>query len=143
MSPRVPATLRRRVRERFFNCCAYCRSAEALSIAIFELEHVKPQSAGGETVFENLCLACPTCNRRKADREEVPNVVRGGKVTLFRPTLDLWDEHFAWSASMTELVGLSEIGLSTIAALKMNRPALVNLRELWVMVSRHPPRLSG
>ena len=68
MSVRVPAAFRRRVAEHFASCCAYCRTAESLSVAIFELEHITPRSAGGETTFENICFSCPTCNRYKAYR---------------------------------------------------------------------------
>ena len=60
MSIYVLAALRRHVRARFMDRCAYCLTAEALIAAIFEIEHIIPRSAGGETVFDNLCLACPT-----------------------------------------------------------------------------------
>lgn len=52
MSTYIPAALRRRVRARFVDRCAYCLTAEVLIAAIFEIEHVIPRSAGGETVFE-------------------------------------------------------------------------------------------
>ena len=35
----------------------------ALTVMTFEFEHIRPLSAGGETVFENLCFACTFCNR--------------------------------------------------------------------------------
>lgn len=41
---------------------AYCRTPEALTVTTFEFEHIIPLSAGGQTVFDNLCLACP-CNK--------------------------------------------------------------------------------
>ncbi|MEQ8973314.1 MAG: HNH endonuclease [Coleofasciculus sp. C1-SOL-03] len=44
-----------------------------------------PRSAGGETVFDNLCLACPTCNRYKATRQTVPDPLTGESVALFHP----------------------------------------------------------
>ena len=54
MSAYVPAVLRDRVREHFGNLCAYCRSAERLTVVTFELEHIVPRAVGGETRFENL-----------------------------------------------------------------------------------------
>ena len=30
-----------------------------------EVEHILPMIAGGETTEDNLCLACPRCNRYK------------------------------------------------------------------------------
>ncbi len=75
MSAYLPADLRRQVRAHFANCCAYCRTAEELTVAIFEFEHITPRSAGGETIFENICFACPTCNRYKASTHSQPRTV--------------------------------------------------------------------
>jgi hypothetical protein len=40
MSAYVPAALKRLVRERFANRCAYCRTAEDLTATQFEIEHI-------------------------------------------------------------------------------------------------------
>lgn len=48
----IPIELQRQIRARFADCCAYCRTALALSVAIFEFEQIIPRSAGGETVYE-------------------------------------------------------------------------------------------
>lgn len=68
MTVYISVELQRRVRERFANICAYCRTAEDLTATTFEFEHIVPLSAGGATAFENLCLSCPMCNRYKSDR---------------------------------------------------------------------------
>jgi 5-methylcytosine-specific restriction endonuclease McrA len=67
VSAYVPAALKRLVRERFANQCAYCRTAEDLTATHFEIEHIDPRAADGETVIANLCLACPMCNVFKSD----------------------------------------------------------------------------
>lgn len=85
MSAYVPAELRRRIRARFADCCAYCRTGESVTVVIFEMEHIISRSAGGETVFENICLACPTCNRYKADRQTAVVPLTGQIVPLFHP----------------------------------------------------------
>ena len=72
MSAYVPVDLQREVRAQFADCCAYCRTAEALTVVTFEYEPIVPQVSGGETVLENLCLACPTCNRFKSDLTVFP-----------------------------------------------------------------------
>jgi hypothetical protein len=41
VSAYVSADLQRDVRARFANSCAYCRTAENLSVAVFEFEHSK------------------------------------------------------------------------------------------------------
>lgn len=116
MSAYIPVELQRQVRARFFNACAYCRTAERLTGMTFEFEHIKPRVLGGETRFENLCFACPQ--------------------------LQVWNEHFAWSGDGQQLMGLSPIGRATIVALKMNRSQLVWARGLWVKLGEHP-RLVG
>jgi len=139
VSAHVSAVLRRQVRQRFLDCCAYCRTAEQLSAATFEIEHIVPRSAGGKTVFENLCLACPTCNRCKADRVAVPDAETNQLVALFHPQRDVWSEHFAWNDDASEIQGLTVTGRASIVALRMNRPQLTRLRRLWAFMDEHPP----
>ena len=40
MTGYVSVKLRRLVREHFSNRCAYCQTAESLTVSIFEIEHV-------------------------------------------------------------------------------------------------------
>jgi hypothetical protein len=141
VSAYVPVAMQREIRNRYGNCCAYCRTAESLAVATFEIEHITPRAAGGKTVFENLCLACPTCNRFKADRTVVPDPETQTLVPLFHPQLDAWDDHFTWSEDYTELVAQTPIGRATIAALRMNRPQLIRVRQLWAAMGEHPPIL--
>lgn len=140
MSAYVPADLRRRVREHFFECCAYCLTAENLSVATFEVEHIIPRAAGGPTVLANVCLACPSCNRFKRDRITAVDPITQSEVPLFHPQRDAWAEHFAWSAEATEIVPLTAIGRATLALLRMNRPQLMRVRRLWVTMGEHPPQ---
>lgn len=139
MSAYVPAALKRLVRERFSDRCAYCRTAEHLTATHFEIEHIEPLAAGGETVFENLCLACPMCNRFKSDSSVAVDPMTGSNVPLFHPQSQIWSEHFAWNDDGTELIGLSPVGRATIAALRVNRPAMVRVRRMWVAMLEHPP----
>jgi hypothetical protein len=124
MSAYVPAVLRRRVCARFVDRCAYCLTAETLIAAIFAIEHIIPRSAGGETVFDNLCLACPTCHRSKAYRQAAVVPLLGHTVPLFHPQHQLWEKHFVWNAEATIILDLTPIGQATIEALRMNRVAL-------------------
>ena len=141
MSAYIPVDLQRQIRDRFANCCAYCRSAEHLSVAIFEIEHILPRSTGGSTVFENTCLACPTCNRFKADRVAAADPATGKEVPLFHPQRDTWTDHFEWNEDASEIVALTPVGRATIAALRMNRSQLIRVRRMWVAMSEHPPLL--
>jgi hypothetical protein len=57
-------------------------------------------------------------------------------VVLFNPRRDSWSEHFRWDG--VRLEGLSPTGRATAAALVMNRPLMVAIREEEVMLGRHP-----
>jgi hypothetical protein len=135
----IPVELQRQVRKHFADCCAYCRTAEALTVAIFELEHIVPRSAGGATNFDNLCLYCPTCNRYKSDRASATDPVTLKEVALFHPHQHRWTDHFSWNDDATQIVGLTPTGRATIAALKMNRAQMIRVRRMWVAMNEHPP----
>lgn len=139
MSAYISAELRRRIRERFGDCCAYCQTSATLVISIFEIEHIIPQAAGGQTEFENLCLSCPTCNRYKADRLSATDPETGDEVRLFHPQHDNWNAHFIWSDDATEIIGLTAIARATIERLRLNRPQLTDVRRMWVVAGMHPP----
>ena len=141
MSVYVPAEIRRQIRTHFRDRCAYCRTSEALTAVIFELEHITPLSLGGPTSFENLCLSCPSCNRYKSNRTSGSGDQQTYTTDLFHPQRDVWHEHFSWSRDATELIGLTSAGKVTIATLKMNRPQLIRVRRLWVAMGEHPPDL--
>ena len=137
----ISVELQRRIRERFANCCAYCRTAEDLTVVIFEFEHIVPRAAGGETAFDNLCLSCPTCNRYKSDLVSASDPVTLDEVPLFHPQQHRWLEHFSWNEDATQIVGLTPAGRATIAVLKMNRQQLIRVRQMWVVMNEHPPNL--
>lgn len=140
MSVYISVKLQQQIRNRFRNCSAYCLTSEFLNVTTFEFEHITPRSAGGATIFENLCLACPSCNRYKAVRQTAVEPLTQKEVTLFHPQCQSWTEHFAWSDDATEIIGLTSIGRATIIALKMNRPQLIRVRRMWVKMGEYPPR---
>ena len=45
------------------NKCQYCGSTKSLTI-----DHVIPKSKGGEDTWENLVVACSSCNVKKGDK---------------------------------------------------------------------------
>jgi hypothetical protein len=139
LSVYISVELQRQIRSHFENCCAYCRTAESLTVTTFEFEHIVPLSKGGATSFENLCLACPSCNRYKATRQTAIDPTTQAEVQLFHPQQQTWDDHFEWSEEATEITGLTPIGKATIVALKMNRSQLLRVRQMWVKMGEHPP----
>jgi hypothetical protein len=139
MSQYVSVELRRAIRNQFHNRCAYCETAEHLTVAIFEVEHIVPRAKSGETVLENLCLACPSCNRYKNIQQTAIDPQTKQNVPLFHPQKDSWQAHFSWHEHGTEIIGLTPTGRATISALRMNRPQLVRVRKMWVAMAEHPP----
>jgi 5-methylcytosine-specific restriction endonuclease McrA len=89
MGPSISATLRSDVRHRDENRCAYCQTPEEFSITSFEIDHIVPASAGGETALDNLCLACPSCNRYKGARQAAPDPETANTAPLYHPRQ--WD----------------------------------------------------
>lgn len=141
MSEYISKNLKQQISRHFADCCAYCRNAYVLMPVTFECEHIIPLSAGGKTVFENLCLACPMCNRYKSNHQQAPDPKTEEIVSLFHPHLQVWTEHFTWNENATEIIGLTAVGRATISTLKMNRPDLVRVRAMWVELGEHPPSL--
>ncbi|AFZ59684.1 HNH endonuclease [Anabaena cylindrica FACHB-243] len=141
MSAYISVELKEKIRHCFADCCAYCRTAEFLTVTTFEFEHIIPRSADGETVFENLCLACPSCNRYKATRQTAIDPNTQEEVKLFHPQQQSWIQHFTWSEDATEIVGLTPVARVTISALKMNRSQLTRVRKMWVKMGEHPPNI--
>jgi hypothetical protein len=143
MSLHIPADLRRQVQAQFANCCAYCCTAEHLTAVTFEVEHIVPLASGGQTALTNLCYSCPTCNRHKATRQTAVDPQTNTIASIFHPQQQTWSDHFLWNAAQTEIIGLTSTGRATITALHMNRPQLVRVRRMWVILGEHPPKEMG
>jgi hypothetical protein len=135
----IPIRVRELVLARAAGRCAFCRCAEELMGVTFEIDHITPRAAGGKATLDNLCLSCPTCNRRKAARTRAPDPVSGESVALFHPVRDTWEEHFEWRDGASLIVGRTADGRATVETLHMNRPVMVALRRYWAATGHHPP----
>jgi len=132
--------LRQRVRRADRERCAYCLTSEANSGIPLTVDHIWPLSRGGQTIFENLCLACRICNEFKTDRTDAEDPLTGDTYPLFNPRTQNWADHFTWSADGTHVEGLTAIGRATVVALRMNEAVIVGARRRWVVSGWHPPR---
>jgi hypothetical protein len=139
MSDIPTAAQRRAVEERAGGYCEYCRIPTKFGVQSFECEHIIPISQGGQTTLDNLAWACGGCNRCKANRTSAIDPDSSESVPLFNPRNQKWDAHFAWSNDYTLIIGLTTSGRSTIQALRLNRPGVVNLRRVLLTVGEHPP----
>ena len=66
-------------------CCEYCGLSQEGQEATFHADHVIPVTVGGQTVAENLALACVSCSLRKAARQTVSDPQNGQEAALFNP----------------------------------------------------------
>jgi hypothetical protein len=137
---RVPRRLRERVARAAGYRCGYCRSPQSIAGFRLTVEHVIPEAKGGETVEQNLWLACHACNEFKGARVQGRDPVTGKRVRLWSPRQQRWTDHFSWVESGTEIMGLTPAGRATVVALQLNRAELVAARSLWVQVGWWPPR---
>ncbi len=133
----IPAELRRLVIQRAAGRCEYCGLSQEGQEATFHIDHVIPVTVGGQTVTENLALACVSCSLRKAARQTAIDPQNGQEAALFNPRHDTWHEHFRWEG--VYVVGLTATGRAPIAAFNMNRALLTAIRQEEAALGRHPP----
>jgi hypothetical protein len=133
---RVPAQLRRLVLRRSGSRCEYCLLSQAGQEATFHVDHVTPVAAGGETVADNLALACVSCSLRKGAKQTAFDPETKTEVPLFNPRRDVWADHFQWDG--VRLTGLSPTGRATVEALALNRPLVLAIRREELALGRHP-----
>lgn len=133
----VPVQLRRLVIERAASRCEYCRLSQEGQEATFHIDHITPASVGGETITENLALACVSCSLRKAARQNFIDSQTGREVHLYNPRSDDWHDHFKWEGEYVD--GITPTGRATVAALNMNRLVAIAIRREETALGRHPP----
>jgi HNH endonuclease len=133
----IPIALRRLVIHRSGDRCEYCGLSQAGQVATFHIDHILPEVAGGETIADNLALACVSCSLRKGARQLIKDLATGEMVSIFNPREQNWIEHFSWQD--VEVIGLTAVGRATIHALSLNRPVMSAIRAEEKVFDRHPP----
>ena len=135
----VPAEVRRQLAQEAGGRCGYCLSDETLSGVPLSIDHLNPEAAGGQTVVDNLWLACRPCNESKGAQTGAIDPATGEFVPLFNPRQQEWAAHFRWGEGGAEIIGLTPCGRATVGALHLNRPILVKARRRWINAGWHPP----
>jgi hypothetical protein len=80
---------------------------------------------------------CSFCSLRKWAKQTAADPDSGEEVPLFNPRTQAWAEHFRWEGE--RIVPLTPTGRATVAALAMNRPLIVAIRQEETAHGRHPP----
>ncbi len=131
--------LRATITDRAHNHCEYCLCPADYSSDSFTIDHIQPRQSGGPTTFENLAWACAGCNGFKQARTSALDPETQQETEFFNPRTQNWREHFAWSEDYSQVIGINACGRATIAALKLNRNGVKNLRRLLAGAGLHPP----
>jgi hypothetical protein len=87
--------------------------------------------------LENLALACPGCNLRKASKIRAVDPATGQDVPLFHPIRQVWSEHFRFTGYQIE--GLTPVGRATVETLNLNHSRRQRIREVEEAFGLHPP----
>lgn len=115
--------------------CEYCHLPTRGQVATFPIDHVLPRSSGGETVLDNLALACPHCNAHKWAHTAGIDPLSGASAPLFDPRRQFWPEHFQWSRTeLGVLEGETSCGRATIAQLQINDLDMTAIRQLLAIL---------
>ena len=134
----IPSVLKREVIKRAKSRCEYCGLAQVGQEAAFHIDHVVPVTLKGPTALDNLALACVSRSLRKGARTVAADPKTGRKAAIFNPREQLWSEHFSWRGVW--VVGRTETGRATIAALRLNRALILAIRSEETLRHRHPPK---
>ncbi len=110
---------------------------QALQGATFHVEHILPQSRGGETVLGNLALACPSWNLYKSDRIDACDPTTSAVVPVFHPRDQSWEQHFEVDGQT--IVGKSAIGRATTELLRFNHERRLEIRKAEALFGLFPP----
>lgn len=131
---RISAALRRLVEQRASGCCEYCCIHEDEVLFSHEVDHVMAEQHGGQTVDENLCLACFQCNRLKGPNLSGIDPLTGEVQVLFHPRLDDWGSHFRFQGA--EIEARTPRARATINTLRLNAPERLRLRSMLIETGR-------
>ena len=132
---------KRRVLDRAKVACEYCRRPQALSDLPFAIDHIIARQHGGSSELENLAAACRHCNSHKGPNIAGMDPISGRMTRLFHPRRDKWVEHFQWAG--VELIGVTDVGRTTIAVLAINDDHNLQLRTMLVAEGLFPPPIDS
>jgi len=111
------------VRSRYLYRCGYCGVTETDAGGELTVDHFIPQKQGGDDSDDNLFYCCIRCNQYKGSVSP-NNVNKNLSELLLHPQQDDLPHHLRENSSGI-LIGLTKQGTSHIAALHLNREALI------------------
>jgi HNH endonuclease len=122
--------------DRANNRCEYCLFPQTASLFSLEIEHIIAEKHRGETIAENLALACPHCNRLKGSDIGSIDPDTDRLTPLFHPRLQQWTEHFRCEGA--EIIPLTPEGRVTVILLQFNHPKRLEERQILIAIGQYP-----
>lgn len=136
MTSYIRSELRRLVHERAGGICEYCLIPERDTYLGCQVDHVVSEKHGGQTVLENLALACAFCNRAKGTDIGTIDDATGELVRFFNPRTDSWAEHFQIQGE--RIVPRTGVGQATERILRFNISERLHEREVLIAIGHYP-----
>jgi hypothetical protein len=101
------------------------------------MEHIIAEKHRGESVAENLALACPYCNRFKGSDIGSVDPETGLLTPFFNPRTQRWQEHFRFDNGAIH--PLTAEGRVTAAILQLNLPERIEERRRQFQTGIYQP----
>ncbi len=136
MSVYIPASIRQLVSQRTAGICEYCLIHQDFSMYSHEIDHVVAIKHGGQSIEDNLVVACLPCNRHKGSDLTSIDPTTGLITPLFNPRIQVWSDHFELENAC--ILGLTAIGRTTVFLLRMNEAARIQLRQSLINQEFYP-----
>lgn len=134
--PHIPIQLRRLVINRAGGRCEYCLIHQDDRPETHPIDHILALKHDGQTVAENLALACVICNTNKGSDLAAIDPLNGEIVPLFNPRTQNWDDHFELPDA--QIVGRTAVGRATAALLRLNDGERLSYRQNLIDAGRYP-----
>jgi hypothetical protein len=116
------------VRQRYHSRCGYCGVSETAVGGELTVDHFHPVSANGDDSDDNLVYACVRCNLYKGTLlPEATDFAQERR--LLHPMKDDIAAYIREDELTGRLEGITETGIFHIAALRLNRSALIANRQ--------------
>jgi hypothetical protein len=133
----IPHALRQVVIARAGERREYCLLHQDDRPESHQVDHIIALKHGGQTVRENLALACAVCNNNKGSDLATLDWTSGQVVTLFNPRQHNWRDHFHFEGA--QIIGSTTIGQATVRLLRLNDPERVASRQILIEIGLYPP----
>jgi hypothetical protein len=133
MPDTISTALRQLVFERAEGRCEYCLLPQNVVAHKHEPDHIIPRQHDGETIANNLALACARCNRYKGYNVGSFDPETGELVPFYNPRTQEWSAHFERKGAVIH--PLTAAGRVTVKMLHLNDTDRVEERQRLIEVN--------